>query len=64
MKYIDALVLADVKLEDLLPTSQFLMKGFAKSFWLGRNRNGGGVMIFLLDFYQNLLLQATLEIYT
>ena len=32
MKYIDVLVITETKLDDLFPTSQFLMEGFAEPF--------------------------------
>ena len=47
MKYIDILVNTETKLNNLFPTSQVLVKRFAESFSLDRNRNGGGVMIYI-----------------
>ena len=50
MKHIDILVITETKLEDSFPTSQFLMKGFGEEpFRLDRNRNRGGVMIYIQD---------------
>ena len=56
MKHIDVLVIIDTKLNDLFPTSQFLIKGFAESFRLDGNRNGGGVMIYIRDDIPSALL--------
>ena len=49
MKYIDVLVITETELDNSFPTLQFLVKGFAEPFRLDRNRNGGGVMIYIRD---------------
>ena len=49
IKHIDVLVITETKLVDSFPSSQFLMKDFAEPFRLDRNRNGGGVMIYIRD---------------
>ena len=72
MKYIDVLVITETKLDNSFPTLQFLVKGFAEPFRLDRNRNGGGVMIYIrddilnimVDFYQNKFSQVTLKVYS
>ena len=56
MKHIDILVITETKLDNSLPTSQFLVKGFAELFRLDRNRNGGGVMIYIRDDIPSRLL--------
>ena len=56
LKHIDVLVITEAKLDDSFPTSQFLMKGFAEPFRLDRNRNGGGVMIYIRDDIPSRLL--------
>ena len=56
MKYIDILVNTETKLNNLFPTSQVLVKRFAESFSLDRNRNGGGVMIYIRHDIPNRLL--------
>ena len=56
IKHIDVLVITETKLDDSFPTSQFLMKGFAEPFRLDRNRNGGGVMIYIRDAIPRRLL--------
>ena len=46
------------KLDNSFPTSQFLVKRFAEPFRLNRNRNGGGVMIYIRhDIPGGLLLE-------
>ena len=56
MKHADVLVITETKLDDSFPTSQFLMKYFAETFRLDRNRNGGGVMIYIRDGIPSRLL--------
>ena len=56
MKHVDILVITETKLDNSLPTSQFLVKGFAELFRLDRNRNGGGIMIYIRDDIPSRLL--------
>ena len=56
MKHTDVLVIIETKLDDSFPTSQFLMKGFAETLRLDRNRNRGGVMIYIGDDIPSRLL--------
>ena len=44
---IDILMISESKLDDSFPDSQFLIEGFGKPFRLDRNRNGGGIMLFI-----------------
>ena len=44
---IDILVLVETKLYDTFPESQFFINGFSKPYRIDRNRNGGGVMIYV-----------------
>ena len=41
LKYVDILVITETKIDDTFLTSQFLVTD--------RNRNGGGIMIFICD---------------
>ena len=45
LKYVDVLVITDVT----FLTSQFLVTGFSVPYRLNRNRNGGGIIIFIRD---------------
>ena len=47
MQHIDILVLTETKLDDTFPTEQFLVNGFSELYRRDRNRNGGGVMIYI-----------------
>ena len=56
LKYIDILVITETKLDDTFPNAQFLVPGFSKPFRLDRNRNGGGVMIYVRENIPSKLL--------
>ena len=49
LKYIDVLVITETKLDDTFLKSQFLVTGFSVPYRSDRNRNGGGIMIFIHD---------------
>ena len=49
LKYVDVLVIMETKLDDTFLTSQFLVTGFSVPYRFDRNRNGGGIMIFIRD---------------
>ena len=49
LQYVDVLVVIETKLDDTFLTSQFLVTGFSVPYRLDRNRNGGGIMIFIRD---------------
>ena len=46
---IDVLVLTETKLDASFPTSQFIIEGFTIPYRMDRNRNGGGVMIYVCE---------------
>ena len=41
------MMISEPKLDDSFPDSQFLIEGLGKPFRLDRNRNGGGIMLFI-----------------
>ena len=47
LKYIYILVVTEAKLDENFLESLFLMDGFPKPYRLDRNKNGGGIMIFI-----------------
>ena len=57
LKYVDILVITEKKLDDTFPTSQFLVDGFSEPSRLDSNKNGGGIMIFVLEDVPSKLLQ-------
>ena len=47
--YIDILVLVETKVDVSFPESQFIIEGYSIPYRLDRNRNGGGVMIYVRE---------------
>ena len=43
------LVIVETKLDATFPINQFLLEGFSKPFRLDRNRNGGGILIYVRE---------------
>ena len=56
LKYVDIFILTETKLDDSFPTSHFMVDGFSKPYWQDRNRNGGGIMIYIRDDIPSKLL--------
>ena len=48
---IDVMIIGESKLDDSYPKSQFLIDEFAESFRLNRDENGGGILIYVRDFF-------------
>ena len=46
---LDILIITETKLDSTFPTSQFLINGFCKPFRRDRNRDGGGVLIYVRE---------------
>ena len=46
---IDILIITETKLDDGFPTEQFTISGYSKPYRLDRNRNGGGVIIYIRE---------------
>ena len=44
---VDIVILVETKLDDTFTGDQFCIEGFSKPYRLDRNRNGGGVMIYV-----------------
>ena len=57
LKYVDILVLTETKLDDSFPKVQFLLDGLSEPFRYDRNRNGGGIMIYIRDNISSKLLE-------
>ena len=47
--HIDILIIVETKLDATFPINQFLLDGFSKPFRLDRNRNGGGILIYVRE---------------
>ena len=46
---IDILIITESKLDDTFPINQFIIQGFAPPFRADRNKNGGGVIIYVRE---------------
>ena len=46
---IDILVLTETKLDESFPTSQFFIDGYSEPYRMDRNRNGGGILIYIRE---------------
>ena len=46
---VDLLVVTESKLDDTFPPDQFQIEGFSRPIRLDRNRNGGGIIIFVRE---------------
>ena len=44
---IDILMITETKLDDSFPASQFSIQGFCTPFILDRNKNGGGILLYI-----------------
>ena len=56
LKYVDILILTETKLYDISPKPQFMVHGFSMPYRQDRNRNGGGIMIYIRDDIPSKLL--------
>ena len=54
---LEILVVTETKLDETFLESLFLMDGFSKPYRLDRNKNGGGVMIFIHDTISSKILE-------
>ena len=43
----DILIITETKLDDSFPIDQFIISGYSKPSRLDRNRNGGGIIIYI-----------------
>ena len=47
--YLDIFIIQETKLDSSFSTDQFLMNGYKKPYRLDRNRNGGGLIIYIRE---------------
>ena len=55
--YFDILVITETKLDNSFPISQFKMDGCSTPYRLDRNRNGGGIIIYVREDIPSKLLR-------
>ena len=46
---VDILIITETKLDDSFPIDQFIISGYSKPYRLDRNRNGGGIIIYIRE---------------
>ena len=54
---IDVLMISEKKIDESLPTSQFLIDGFSSPYRLDKNSNGGGVLVY----FKNAIIAKSLK---
>ena len=47
---IDILMITETKLDDSFQVSQFEIDGFSTPFRLNRNKNGGGILLYIRSY--------------
>ena len=57
LKYIDSFAVTETKFDETFLEFLFLMDAFSKPYRLERNKNGGGVMIFIRDTISSNILE-------
>ena len=50
---VDIFVITETKLDSTFPTSQFLIESYSEPYRFDRNRNGGGVLIYVPEDIQS-----------
>ena len=60
---VDILMMSETKLDDSFPMVQFLIDSFSEPIRLDRNKNGGGILLYIReDIPSNILSFETLPI--
>ena len=57
LKYNHILILTETKLNETFLISQFLVYDFSKPYRFGRNKHGGGVMVYIWDTILSKILE-------
>ena len=55
-KNLDIIAIQETKLDESFPTQQFIIEGYTKPYRLDRNRDGGGVLIYVREDIPSQLL--------
>ena len=58
---VDILIVTENKLDSTFPTSQFVINGYSEPYRFDRNRNGGGVLIYIREDMPSKLLADKLR---
>ena len=46
---VDIMMISETKLDNTFPNGQFLIDGFKEPIRLDRNKNGGGILLFIRE---------------
>ena len=57
----DTLIITETKLDDAFPLSQFHMDGFSTPYRLDRNRNEGGIIIYIREGISSKMVTKHIE---
>ena len=57
LKNLDILVVTETKLDETFPLGQFYVEGFTMPYRLDRNRNGGGLIIYVKEDIPSKILE-------
>ena len=62
-RMLDILIITETKLDNTFLVSQFHIDGYSKRYRLDRNRNGGGIIIYVRkDISNRMLIKTTCQI--
>ena len=58
---VDILVITETKLDSTFPTYQFLIEGYSEPYRFDRNRNKGGVIIYVREDIEGIFAELNLR---
>ena len=61
---IDTFIISETKLDETFPTAQFYLQGFCDPYRFDRNRNGGGIMLYIKEDISSRLVEKKLRNYS
>ena len=54
-------MISETKLDETFPAAQFSLQGFCDPYRIDRNRNGGGIMLYIREDIPSPLIEKKLE---
>ena len=58
---IDIFLISETKLDETFPAAQFYLQGFFNHYRFDRNRNGGGIMLYIRQDIPSRLIEKKLR---
>ena len=58
---IDIFMISETKLDEIFPAAQFSLQGFCDPYRFDRNRNGGGIMLYIREDIPSRLIDKKLR---